>query len=228
MYATDFAEKENVTSNPVFGPPARPARPSPAVEPSSSSAPAAPRTGAAGIAQAASSSSAALHPDLPRPAAAAGSPEDPLEHADPPPNHPEPPAVPRKKQVREDVIYINYKGLCYGSLRFNSRAKTITAHCEIEGHGKCRKERTVAPTEKGLAQGKSGRPIGFLVHWLLGGPSFQTALRHIHSERLADPTFADRRKARDVFMKLEGAVAFSRASERQDGEDVAHEPDVSR
>ena len=178
---------------------------------------------------ASSSSFRPPRPDLPQPAAATVSTEQPagreLE------SHDRAPAATRKKQVQELVFYIRHNGELYGSLRFNSRAFTLTAHCEIAGHekGTCRKQRTVRPTERSrYSTGKSGRPIGFLVHWLLKGTDCACASDHIHDESLANPSLEDRKKARAIFMELEGAADFSRQSGRpRDDDDHHDEPTVS-
>ena len=124
-------------------------------------------------------------------------------------------AASKRKEITEDVIYIEIDGVWYGSLRYNSKAQTITAHCETAEHRvgcDCRKQKTTAPSERAQLLGKSGRPIGFLVHWLLKGPSFADASQHVHLVQYASLT--DRQRARTLFNALEGAQQFSQKAER--------------
>ncbi|CAE7207134.1 unnamed protein product, partial [Symbiodinium sp. CCMP2592] len=122
--------------------------------------------------------------------------------------------VGKKKLVKEDSILVVHDGILYGSLRYNSRSKTIIAICETDGHGghgSCRKERTTAPSSKALIQGKSGRPIGFLVHWLLSGKEYKNSGEHVHSFTVS---LHERQKARKLFLELEGGRAFSEKAEK--------------
>ena len=125
--------------------------------------------------------------------------------------------VVKKKEVREDVIWIEHDGVQYGSLRYNAKAKTITAHCEAAAHNqggdsKCRKERTVAPSERAQAKGKTGRPIGFLVFWLMQSCKFKNCQAHVHELQFA--TRDEREEARRIFNQIEGAEAFSVKAEK--------------
>ena len=186
----------------------------------------------------ASASSGLLREDVPQAAQAGGEPSSSSCARPPKPNAARPvlevPAAPeaehshppveaarpeagatRKKGVKEEVIWIVHGGVCYGSLRFNPKGKHITAHCETEGHCQeqsCRKQRTVAPSERArLMHGKSGRPIGYLTHWLMQGPACADSSEHIHS--CADPTLAERQRARQIFNAIQGAQDFSRKAE---------------
>ena len=132
----------------------------------------------------------------------------------------------KKKLVKEDSILVIRDGILFGSLRYNSRSKTIIAICETEGHGghgSCRKERTTAPSSKALIQGKSGRPIGFLVHWLLSGKEYKNSGEHVHS---FTTSLHERQRARKFFLELEGARAFSEKAEKAPEPGEPDEPTV--
>ena len=118
------------------------------------------------------------------------------------------------KEVTETVFKIQREGVEIGSLVFNPRSKHLTAHCRCKEHeasGGCRKQRTTAPAAKAVAQGKTGRPIGFLVHWLLQCENYADSHDHVHLLNTA--TFDERRKARAWFCKLAGGRRFSEAVE---------------
>ncbi|CAE7241793.1 unnamed protein product [Symbiodinium sp. CCMP2592] len=87
------------------------------VEPSSSSSARPPKPDAA-------------RPGLEVPAAPEAEPPDPPVEA----ARREARATRKKKEVKEEVIWIVHGGVCYGSLRFNPKGKHITAHCDTEGH----------------------------------------------------------------------------------------------
>ena len=172
--------------------------------------------------------SAAASSSLPRPMASEPPSEPAAASTDTPSAKVKAKAKGKKKEVKEDSIVIEHNGVFYGTLRHNPKSKTITAFCATEGHGKhgsCRKERTADPTDRGRAQGKSGRPIGFLTYWLLNGHKHADAGSHVHA--LQSASLEERQRAREIFNSLQGARAFSKDAERKQDDGEPDEPVIS-
>ena len=116
----------------------------------------------------------------------------------------------RIKVVSEDIFQVHLDGACLGSLRFNPRFSTMTAHCQR--HDNCRKQRTVLAG----ARSGQGRPIGYLTSWLLCARDHDEAATHVHQSD-ASLSHEVRAAARARFMALPDAARFA-----------AHERDLNR
>ena len=140
----------------------------------------------------------------------------------PPPPTAEAKAPPRKPASRAKTVheetYPVYQGKKYiGCLNFNARTNTLTAHCGNEEHGDCRKQRTLKPGNKP----GQGRPIGYLVSWLLQGSDFHAAWDHVHGSVVASRR--QRIDARALFMEQPGSEACAK-HERPKTADEPDEP----
>ena len=82
----------------------------------------------------------------------------------------------RKKTVVEEVLEFKADGQLVGTLHFNSRTRIMTAHCNFDGHGLCRKQRVCTAGPKP----GQGRPIGFLCAWLRDGCNWSSGHEHVH------------------------------------------------
>lgn len=89
----------------------------------------------------------------------------------------------------------------HGVLRWYNHKRQIVAQCKRLGHDRCFLTRTVERTECPL-RGAQGRPIGFLIAWLLAGEDM-TRWAHVHGVK---PTFEDRANARSAAAALVGDV----------------------
>ena len=81
----------------------------------------------------------------------------------------------------------------FGSLRYDTSLRILAAHCSCGCHGVCRMNRTVKPAAR---RGEQGRPLGFLLAWLLAPHKYPATFpdRASHAE-LAVPngTYSDHR-----------------------------------
>lgn len=127
---------------------------------------------------------------------------DPREgdHGAPEPPPPPSPADTRKQGKEE----ISIKVPPYGELRYNTTFKFIRAHCDHPEH---RELKQICARKRMVKEGpKTGRPIGLLVAWL------QAQSHHGHRKAHVDrpkAEFPERQAARDFFMQLPNAAAFS-------------------
>ncbi|CAE7834440.1 unnamed protein product [Symbiodinium sp. CCMP2592] len=126
-----------------------------------------------------------------------------------------------KKTTKEDVFHIPG----FGSLRYNDKKKTLTAHCLCDKHTdqECRKQRTCL---EGHQRGQ-GRPVGYLTLWLQEQHFHDSAKKHI-KESTAHEERAQRERAREYFQALPGGLDFAQKYERQRKEGEPEEPDFAR
>ena len=133
---------------------------------------------------------------------------------------PAPAAAGRKKTVVEDMLQVRIDGRNYGSIRYNPRFQTFTAHCEHKTHtdcGSCRKQRSALAGSK--AKAGQGRPLGYLTAWLLAAEDFPDNSTHVHEFHGAP--LDHRIEARRKLMLLPGSEAFaSYERAREPGEEV--------
>ena len=130
------------------------------------------------------------------------------------------PAASRKKTVVEETFDVTADGQVVGTLHYNPRTNTMTAHCNFDGHLNCRKQRTCS------AGGKpgQGRPLGFLCGWLRDGVKWDHAADHVHRSTAAQK-LQHRQESRALFMSHRNSEAFSQHERPQrPGEGV--EPEV--
>ena len=173
------------------------------------------------IAEDAPQSAAAAVPPAAAAAAAAESaaPNEPIpEGPAAVPPVPPPAPVPRVRHGAEDVFPIQLDGEYLGTLRYNARFKTLTAHCECHKEESCRKQRTVVAGRKA----GQGRPIGYLLAWLMDGKNHRNASHH---GRDADSAcnWEQRDRLRTRFLTLPGGCEFAQ-HERERAADESAEP----
>lgn len=92
----------------------------------------------------------------------------------------------------------------YGELHFYHLTDNMVAFCGKrtgEHADGCRKQATTNPKSRG-----SGRPIGYLVWWLMQSSKFKNRLAHVHC---ASAPWQERKNARDFFESLPGSDRFA-------------------
>lgn len=133
---------------------------------------------ASGVADSSSSGAAALH-SVHDPSPSSTAPPPPAPEVEPEVQRE--PALGRKKEVTEEVLKVDG----YGDIRYNPRTRVFVAHCQCNGHGDCRRQRTAVRSGKHSLQGfagmGAGRPLGLLCAWLLEQKSFSTRRDHVNS-----------------------------------------------
>lgn len=106
-----------------------------------------------------------------------------------------------------------------GNIRFLPTLNVLVAVCDHPGHGDCRRQKTLMPSEAKTNRGKGqGRPIGFLCAWLREQCDHDERTDHIRF----NPSYQQRLEARQWLMtNAAGAADFSETHERplRDGED---------
>ena len=91
-----------------------------------------------------------------------------------------------------------------GKLTFYAGAKDfMTAECNNRRHGRCIKTKTREPPHGCLAARRvgQGRPVGYLAAWLKQG--LRDAPRAAHWDREQDPSWEERKAARDEVIRLQ-------------------------
>lgn len=146
---------------------------------------------------------------------AAGSSSDPVQT----PKGKARPKEPAKRsrgggRDRSDILYYSVPG---GEIRFYPATRRFVAHCEEAKHGQCRREKL----PHGGAYAPQGRPLGYLVAWLLDNdyPS--------HAEHLASTAVIPleaRQAGRDALKAAIGADSPLFAHERCRREGEPEEP----
>ena len=107
-----------------------------------------------------------------------------------------------------------------GEVRYYPQSNTLVAFCRQEGHGDCRRGRTTLGSDvlnTPLQRGQ-GRPLGALLAWLSLKGEYASGHARVHQ---CKPTAQQRSDAREAFLLLRGARAFSEKAERpkRGGED---------
>lgn len=135
------------------------------------------------------------------------------------------PAASRAKLVTEHSLPL--PGL--GSIRFNSRTNTLTAHCAYLGHGDCRRQRTCKPAGASCSISNlgQGRPLGLLTAWLQDGHNFETKDQHVAEAELG-MDHARRVRARAELAAIDGAAAFFAYERPKAAHEAQDEPDFLR
>lgn len=147
---------------------------------------------------------------------AAGSSNDPA----PAPKgkaRPKGPAKQPRRGGREsgDILYYSVPG---GEIRFYPATRRFVAHCEEGRHGQCRREKLA----HGGAYAPQGRPLGYLIAWLLDNDYTS------HAEHLACTaviSLEDRQAGREALKAAIGADSPLFAHERCRREGEPEEPE---
>lgn len=120
---------------------------------------------------------------------------------------------PRFSGIRRDHIVWTVPG--YGTLRYDTSLRILSAHCSCTPHGICRMNRTCCPGRRSA----QGQPLGYLLAWLVAGVEHRVQFpdRPAHAELAvrtgvyashASICYAQRSKLRRWAMTLRDMESF--------------------
>ena len=113
----------------------------------------------------------------------------------------------RHRGVGADLV-VAKDGRTYGHIKLNISLGNMFATCSLHGNSCVR-------TQTNKRGRKSGRPLGFLVSWLLQQSSYASKQEHMQ----CFPCHADRRSARDLAKELPFSEEFLEQEASQQGSD---------